>query len=143
MFDANGNPLTEEEFGEVVDDAFTAAGSSSSSDSNKTIRGQGRDNKPTTTTAKSASLLEEPHTSTGSPVGDELTTVSANSSTGSPSSSIHPAELENFLAIDGPWQIQYSKIPRSSELSCGPVSTDRILKCFEGKKELVCRFSLP
>jgi len=146
MFDANGNPLTEAEFGEVIDDALAAEGSPSSSDSTKTIRGRGRDgNEPATKTTRSrpASRLEEPHTSTESPVSagssiaDEPTTVSTNPSPGSSSLSIHSAELENPSSIEGPWKIQYSKIPGSSELSCGPVSPNRILKRLGGKKELL------
>jgi hypothetical protein len=152
MFDARGNPLTVEEFGEVITNAFAAEGSLSSSDSNKTIRGRDRrNNERTTESTKSspASRLKEPHAraSTESSVADELITET-NSSTGSSIStesslSVHPAEPENPLASAGTWQIQYSKIPGSSELSCGPVSPNRILKRLEGRQELVCRFSLP
>jgi hypothetical protein len=122
-----------------------AEGSLSSSDSDKTIRGRGRrHNKQTTKSPRSRpiSLLEEPQASTERSVAHEPTTVPTNSSTGSSSLSVHPAESENPLVVEGPWQIQYSKIPGSSELSCGPLTSNRIMKRLGGKQELVCRFSL-
>lgn len=145
MLDAHENPLTEEETREVIHDVFAAEVSSSSSDSTTTIRGRGRDNNEPKTALRSrpASRLEDPHTSTESSIADGSTTVSTNSSTGSSKLSVHPAELENPLAMEGPWQVQYSKIPGSSELSCGPMSPNKIVKRLEGKNELVCRFSLP
>lgn len=135
----NEKQLTDEEIREVITDAYAAEGSLSASDSDATIDGRGRrQNEQTTEIAKSRppSRVEDPHTPTRSSVADELSTGPTNSSTGSSSLSVHAAGSENPLAAEGPWQIQYSKIPGSSELSCGPVSPNRIVKHLEGRQDL-------
>jgi len=147
IVEGNGYQLTDEEIGEVIAEAFTSArprSNSSRSDSDKTIRG--RDRKPTTESAKSSptSHVEEPHDVTGSSVADEPTTVSImDSSTGSPSLSVHPAQSQNPVAGEGPWQIHHSKLPGSSEVAFGPISTNRLVKRLEGKQELVGSFIVP
>jgi hypothetical protein len=142
--DGNGIQLTEEEIAEVLTEAFASDRSQaidSSSESDGTERGQDQDRRQSSKPATPAGRLEEPHPSAAGSVADDLTNASINSSPGSSSFSVHGAQSQTAASSEGPWQIHYSKIPGSSEGTCGPVLPNMLVERLGLRKELVCRFS--
>jgi hypothetical protein len=146
IVDGNLIQSTKEEVGEVLTEAYNSMERSQASDSSpeseETIRGRDQDRHQNSEPVTPVGRLEEPCPSTASSVADYSTTASAiNSSPGSSSLSIHAPQSETSTTSEGPWQIHYSKIPGSSEGTCGPVSPNRLVQHLGLKKELVCRFS--
>lgn len=130
--------MTEEEIEEVVAEAAAAEGSSSSSGSDRTLRIRDLQHEPTEVSARSrpASHLQG-HTSPGGSPTNEQVIVSSPSSVGSSSISARTTESINSSIAEEPWHLQYTKIPGSCELSCGPVSP-RTHMTRLGKQNLVC-----